>query len=115
MLVTYGTTIPLFIAVIWAFLHFSPKTHELAKVWLYNIATILFALSTSAAYVFYLKHSMETGSDFGWWPVVSLLSSLVLTSIIIGLSGLVRNFLVFRNITPNKSLNQTGANNAPPG
>jgi len=96
MLVTYGITIPLFLAVLWAFFRYSPKVSTPEKLRLFNIATMLLALSVSATYVIYLRHKMEGGSDYGWWPVLSLLSFLVISSIVIGLLGVVRNFIVFR-------------------
>ena len=96
MLVTYGITIPLFLAVLWAFFRYSPKVNTPKKLRLFNIATILLAFIISAIYVIYLRHSMEGGSDYGWWPVLSLLSSLVISSLVIGLLGVARNYIVFR-------------------
>jgi len=96
MLVSYGTTIPLLIAVLWAFFYFSPKSANKRKLITFNVSTLVLAITASLMLVLYLKHSMEGGSDFGWWPVVSFLNSLVLSSIIIGLLGIVRNFIVFR-------------------
>ena len=97
MIASYGTTITIFSIVLWAFLYFSPKATNKSKVVRFNLATLLIAVAVSAIWTLYLYLGMKSGGDFGWWPVASLLSSFWLSSGIIALSGLIRNYIVFRS------------------
>ena len=96
MLVTYGIVIPIFLLVTVLFFWFSPNSALRKQVRLYNTISVLCAATISGGYVLYLKLAMEAGSDFGWWPVVSLLASMVISSFVLAVAGLVRNFIVFR-------------------
>lgn len=63
MFVAYGTLIPTFLVILWAFFHYSPKAGPVEKVRIYNILSMFAAVGSSGGYVWYLRSSMLGGSD----------------------------------------------------
>jgi len=96
MLVTYGTIIPIFLLIVIFFFVLSPKHHAMRKVRLFNGVSVFCAVGLSSGYVLYIKQAMEGGSDFGWWPVLSILGLMVISGVVLIVAGLVRNMIFFR-------------------
>ncbi len=92
----YFILIPSLFLLLWLFFKLSPKKSNPKTVVKYNLFTIVIAVALSVAYSFYLRASMINGSDFGWWPVLSFIFSLVITIGTLIVSGILRNFLIFR-------------------
>jgi len=97
MILAYIILIPLLIASLWIFFKLSPKQINTHNVKMYNFGTIALAIVLSIAYILKLRASMINGSDFGWWPVLSFMFSLAISIGIIFISGIIRNFIIFRN------------------
>jgi len=96
MLITFGLVIPILIAVLVLFFGLSPKTASRRNVIMFNAASILFAVIISGGYALYLRGVMEGTSDYAWWPVLSLLASMIISSTILVVLGLVRNLVIFK-------------------
>jgi len=96
MIAGYGILVPLFLATLWAFLRFSPKSSRGETVKAYNIGTFVVALALGVGYAVRLYVAMSSGSDFGWWPVVAPLAVLAISSGVLILSGILRNWVFFR-------------------
>ena len=97
MLVAYGVIIPVFLLVVTFIFVLSPKHHAVRKVRLFNGISVICAAGLSSGYVLYLKHAMEGGSDYGWWPVLSFHGVMVISGVVLTVAGLVRNIIVFRS------------------
>ena len=97
MLLAYFILIPLFIFSLWAFFKSSPKQIIPYKIKIYNFGTIAVAICLCASYALKLRASMINGSDFGWWPVLVFVFSLVISIGTIFVSGILRNFIFFEN------------------
>ena len=95
MILAYGMLVPLFIVTLWAFFRFSPKSSQSVVVKIYNIGALLIAIVLGGGYAVHLYVAMS-GADFGWWPVVASLAVLAISSVVLALSGLLRNFVFFR-------------------
>lgn len=80
----------------WAFFRFSPRVAARQGVLLYNAGVFVLAAILCSALTVGLYVSMSGGQDQGWWPVLSLLGSLVIFTLCLLVGGLIRNFLVFR-------------------
>ena len=96
MFTAYGIVIPIFLAAIGLFFWLSPKDAPRKKLAIFNGASIATAIMFSCGYVLYLQNAMANGSDYGWWPVLSFLSSMAITSMVLLVFGLARNLVVFR-------------------
>ena len=97
MIMAYFILISLLLFSLWLFFIYSPRKSNLKTVVIYNSITIVIAVVLSVAYSLYLRASMINGSDFGWWPVLSFMFSLVITISILIVSGILRNLLIFRH------------------
>lgn len=97
MILAYLIFIPLFIFSLWAFFKSSPKQKHPYKIKIYNIGTIVVAICLCAGYSLKLRASMIDGSDFGWWPVLVFIFSLVISIGTFIVSGMLRNFIIFKN------------------
>ena len=97
MILAYLILIPLLTFSLWAFFKSSPKQINSNKIKIYNLGTIAVAISLCLSYAFKLRASMINGSDFGWWPVLTFIFSLVIIISTIFLSGILRNFVFFKN------------------
>ena len=96
MIMAYLVLIPILLLALWLFFKSSPKENNSKKILGYNLFTIFLAVALSVFYSLRLRASMIDGSDFGWWPVLSFLASLVIMTGVLILSGLLRNLLIFR-------------------
>ena len=97
MILAYIVLIPLLTFSLWAFFKSSPKRINSNKIKIYNLGTITVSMFLCLSYVFKLRASMINGSDFGWWPVLAFIFSLVIIIGTIFLSGILRNFVFFKN------------------
>jgi len=87
---------PISIFAAWAFFRFSPRVAARRGLLLYNAGVLVLAAILCSALTVGLYVSMSGGQDQGWWPVLSLLGSLVIFTLCLLVGGLIRNFLVFR-------------------
>jgi len=97
MVLAYIVLIPLFFVLVWVFFRFSPRAARPGDVVLYNAATVLVAIICSGGYTTWLYAAMSKGSDSGWWPVIAFLASLVISTGVLWISALLRNFVIFGN------------------
>jgi len=86
----------LLILTLWKFFTLSPKNANPKDVLRYNIVTVLIALGVSIGMTLQIRASMINGSDSGWWPILSFISSLILMIITFFILGILRNHLFFR-------------------
>jgi hypothetical protein len=97
MIIAYLILIPLLIFSLWLFFKYTPKTITTKKIKIYNYSTLALAVIASITYSLILRASMINGSDYGWWPVLAFIFSLVISIAIIFLSAIIRNLVIFRN------------------
>ena len=88
---------PISILAAWAYFRLSPKVAARQGLLLYNAGVFVLAGILCSALTVALYASMSGGPDQGWWPVLSLLGSLVIFVLCLLMGGLIRNFLVFRH------------------
>ena len=85
---------PLMGIVSWLFFRASPGTSN-KWVRIYNTFSFLLALGLIVFDAWTLRTTM--GADVGWWPVVASLRGISIWVGILIISGLVRNYLLFRS------------------
>ncbi|MFC1709951.1 hypothetical protein ACFL2J_07855 [Candidatus Omnitrophota bacterium] len=96
MILCYVIFIPLLIISLLLFFKFSPKHIEPNKIKIYNFSTIAFTVVLCIVFSLKIKASMMDGSDVGWWPVLAFIFSLIVSIATIFVSGIIRNFIVFK-------------------
>lgn len=87
--------IPILAFSVWAFFWFTPSRSSQRIAW-YNAAVIVAGVSVCAAFSLWLRSQMIEGTDFGWWPVLAVLGSLVVFPTWLLFGGCLRNFVFFR-------------------
>ena len=87
---------PISILAAWVYFRLSPKVAARQGLLLYNAGVFLVAGILCSALTVGLYASMSGGPDEGWWPVLSLLGSLLIFTLCLLVGGLIRNLLVFR-------------------
>lgn len=97
MLIAYLVLIPLLLILLWIFFKYTPKRADARKIKLYNYGTLALTVIVSVIHSLILRASMIDGSDYGWWPLLAFVFSLMISTGIIVLSAVIRNFIIFRN------------------
>jgi len=97
VIIAFLVLIPLLILSLWIFFKYSPKGINAQVILAYNLTTFVVGVVLSIIYSLYLRESMINGSDYGWWPVLSFIFSFVITIGTLFVSGILRNFIIFRN------------------
>lgn len=90
------TLVPVFLVVLWAFFRLSPQVHERRMITRFNLGVLIFGLAVCGIAIIKIYSDMSAGPDRAWWPIISMLYSLVLFTLVMVIGGVVRNFVVFR-------------------
>jgi hypothetical protein len=77
-----------------AFFHYSPKDRK--GVTAYNAAALGLMASLIAWYVWKLHREMEGTVDYDWFFSIAPLAALGIAIVVLALSALLRNYVVFR-------------------
>ena len=96
MIFALAILVPMVAVAVWAFFRFSRMHADHRRVLLFNVAPIFIALAAATARTLRTYLVMSPTVDAAWWPIISVLGTLVLITLVLGLAGVVRNFIVFR-------------------
>lgn len=96
MIVIYLLLLPLFILSTFLFFKLSPHSHRQNIVHLYNFVTLFIVVIVCFCWGIILRIDMSRGTDFGWWPVITFIYSLVIATVVFAISGAIRNFIIFK-------------------
>ena len=86
------------IASPWIFLYFSPSGHNRQRLRRVNLSVLLIAFSACAALAWWVRQAAAGTPDFDWWPTIALAYSALLFPVILLIGGLIRNFVLFRDV-----------------
>ena len=95
MIIPRIVLIPLLIISLLAFFKLSPQNPNPKKVKIYNLSTIMVAILLSIIYTAKVMAYM-VGSSI-WWPYIVFICSSTIMIGTIFISGIIRNFIIFRN------------------
>lgn len=87
--------VPFSIIAVWIFFKYSPKACNF-NVTIYNRYNLLIVVLCSVLYGYYIYKSMMKGTDVGWAPVVTYIFSFGLLIMMLLLSLILRNFIIFK-------------------
>ena len=90
------TLVPVFLLALWAFFRFSPQADDRHRITRFNLGVVIFGVAVCGFATLKVHSGMSAGPDKAWWPIISMLYSLVLFPLVLGIGGVVRNFVVFR-------------------
>ncbi len=93
MVAAYFVAVLLFVILFFVFLHKSPKDKGVLA---YNIG--VFALTTILCtwYILNLHGEMEGLADEQWFYIIAPLTALGIAIVVLAVSGLLRNYVIFR-------------------
>ena len=93
--------IPLCMVALWVFFRFSSKDkNRMRLVILYNSAVILIAALLCAIFSYRTYMTMINSVDSGWWPILSILGSLFIFSVVL-LIGAISRIFIFKKKSGN--------------
>ena len=79
--------------VTWAFFRFAPRHAERKAVIRYNLGALAVGLALAGAWCVRTYLVMSPTEDAAWWPLVSLLGSLAVFPLVLGVAAILRRFL----------------------
>ncbi len=94
MIAAYFVAFILFIVLFFAFFHYSPKDRK--GVAAYNAAALTLMASLIGWYVWRLHQEMQATVDYDWFFSIAPLAALGIAIVVLALSALLRNYVVFR-------------------
>ncbi len=95
MILSLLVLVPLLALSVWAFFRFTPPgIHRGLRR--YNASAVLVGVLLCGGYSVLVYTRMVGSVDASWWPVLSLLGSLVIFPGWLLLAGLLRNLVIFR-------------------
>jgi hypothetical protein len=94
MIAAYFAALILFIVLFFAFFHYSPKNRK--GVAAYNTAILILIAILSAYYVWDLHRAMEGTADYDWFFSIAPLAVLGIAIVVLAVSALLRNYIIFR-------------------
>ncbi len=96
MILSLLILLPLGVFTVWWFLRSAPRRAPAGTVRVYNGIIFGVALLLSALPAWWLHGRLEGTADAGWWPVLSLLASLLVFPLVLAAGGLIRNLSLLR-------------------
>lgn len=94
MIAAYFVAFILFIVLFFAFFHYSPKGRKGASA--YNIAVLILTICLCGWYVRKLQGEMMGTADYAWVPWIAPLAVLGIAILVLAVSAVLRNYVVFR-------------------
>ena len=85
--------VPIMGVVTWAFFRFAPRHAERKAVIRYNLGALAVGLALAGAWCLRTYLVMSPTEDAAWWPLVSLLGSLAVFPLVLGVAAILRRFL----------------------
>lgn len=82
----------------WIFLYFSPPAKNRQQVRRVNRIVLGLAVITCVVLALWIRQATAGSADFGWWWAIALTYSALLFPMILLIGGLVRNFVLFRDV-----------------
>jgi hypothetical protein len=94
MIAAYFVAVILFIVLFFAFFHYSPKDRKGAAA--FNASALTLTASLIGWYVWQLHGEFEGTVDYDWFFYIAPLAALGIAIVVLALSALLRNYVVFR-------------------
>ncbi|TVS11126.1 MAG: hypothetical protein EA419_09025 [Wenzhouxiangella sp.] len=82
----------------WIFLYFSPPAEDRRRLRRVNLSVLAIAFTACALLAFWIRQTTTGTADFDWWPAIALTYSALLFPVILLIGGLIRNFVLFRDV-----------------
>ena len=88
--------VPIVAVVTWAFFRFAPRHAERKAVVRFNLGALALGLALVGAWCVRTYLVMSATEDRAWWPLISLVGSLAIFPLALGVAAILRNLVVFR-------------------
>ncbi|MEZ5615422.1 MAG: hypothetical protein R3E35_09415 [Rhodocyclaceae bacterium] len=103
MIFAVSLLLPLLVLAVWVFWRLSPRRPDPGPVRLFNFAAIALGVLLAAAIAFYVRQSMQEGTDRNMWPVVAAFYVMAVVPLWLAVAGGLRR-LIFGSREPAKPL-----------
>jgi hypothetical protein len=89
--------VPIVCVITWAFFRFAPRHVERKAVVRFNLGALALGLALAGAWCVRTYLVMSPTVDAAWWPLISLLGSLAIFPLALGVAAVLRSVVVFRS------------------
>ena len=96
MIVALLVLVPIAGVVVWVFFRPSPSGAQSRMVLRFNVGALVVALALAAGWSVRTYLVMSPTADAAWWPVISVLGTLIIIPLVLGLAAVVRSFVLCR-------------------
>ena len=96
MIVALLVLVPIAGVVVWAFFRLSPSGAQSRMVLCFNVGALVIALALAAGWSVRTYLVLSPTVDAAWWPVISVLGTLIIIPLVLGLAAGLRTLVLFR-------------------
>jgi len=96
MIFAFIVLVPILVFSVWGFLRFSPKVERRQRILLFNLSVLMVGLLLCALLTLKVHANLAAGHDRAWWPILSVLGTLVVFPVVLLAGGLFRNGILFK-------------------
>ena len=95
MIIALLILVPIVGVVGWAFFRFAPKHCDKKSLLRFNLLSLAVSLLLAIGWCVRTYLVMSPSVDSAWWPIISLLGSLFIIPVALGVAAILRNFVLF--------------------
>ena len=88
--------VPIAGVVVWTFFRLSPSGAQSRTIARFNIGALVIALALAAGWSVRTYLVMSPTVDAAWWPVISVLGTLIIIPLVLGVAAALRTFVLSR-------------------
>lgn len=96
MIIALLILLPIVGIVGWAFFRFAPKHCNRKSLLWFNLLSLAASLLLAIGWSVRTYLVMSPTVDLAWWPIISLLGSLFIIPVVLGVAAILRNIVLFR-------------------
>ena len=96
MIVAFAILLPVLGVSLWAYCRFHPGRDGAKSIRIFDALVVGCAVALSIVATGYLRKEMASGPDSAWWPVVSVIYSLVIFPACLLVGGIIRHVVYSR-------------------
>jgi len=96
VIVAFLVLVPIAGVVVWAFFKHSPSGAQSRVALRFNVGALVVALALAAGWSLRTYLVLSPTVDAAWWPVISVLGTLIIIPLVLGLAAGLRTLVLFR-------------------
>jgi len=103
MILSLIILVPIALVALWFFFKSSPKGVQNNQIHFFNAGVVVAGVLLCGALTYKVYLMLAGGTDRAWWPVLSVLGSLIVFPATLMVGGIIRSFVGFRSSKSNNA------------